>query len=202
MHVPRLVHMLLHLCTCSPTCVHVPTLVHMLPDMCACSYTCAHAPRHVCIFLDLCTCSYTYAHAPTVMHMLPDMCACSNTCAHAPTLVHMLLHFAHAPRYVCMFLTCAHAPTLVRMLLQLYSRQLLRDGGLSPGLAGCMLGVSSFGRWVTKMRFVSIFKKKKKMVSSIGNGGSDAVFQTAPEKAATPYTTMIFSSSAAQEITK
>ena len=37
-------------------------------------------------------------------------------------------------------------------------------------------------------------------ISSIGNGGSDAVFQTAPEKAATPYTTMIFSSSAAQEI--
>ena len=39
-------------------------------------------------------------------------------------------------------------------------------------------------------------------VSSIGSGGSDAVLQTAPEKAATPYTTMIFSSSAAQEITK
>ena len=39
--------------------------------------------------------------------------------------------------------------------------------------------------------------------SSIGNGGSDAVLQTAPEKAATPYTTiLIFSSSAAQEITK
>ena len=39
--------------------------------------------------------------------------------------------------------------------------------------------------------------------SSIGSGGSDAVFQTAPEKAATPYTTIqIFSSSAAQEITK
>ena len=38
---------------------------------------------------------------------------------------------------------------------------------------------------------------------SIGNGGSDAVLQTAPEKAATPYTTiLIFSSSAAQEITK
>ena len=40
-------------------------------------------------------------------------------------------------------------------------------------------------------------------VSSIGNGGSDAVLQTAPEKAATPYTTiLIFSSSAAQEIMK
>ena len=39
--------------------------------------------------------------------------------------------------------------------------------------------------------------------SSIGSGGSDAVLQTAPEKAATPYTTIqIFSSSAAQEITK
>ena len=39
--------------------------------------------------------------------------------------------------------------------------------------------------------------------SSIGNGGSDAVLQTAPEKAATPYTTiLIFSSSAAQEIMK
>ena len=43
---------------------------------------------------------------------------------------------------------------------------------------------------------------KSKQQSSIGNGGSDAVLQTAPEKAATPYTTMIFSSSAAQEITK
>ena len=41
-----------------------------------------------------------------------------------------------------------------------------------------------------------------KNLSSIGNGGSGAVLQTTPEKAATPYTTMIFSSSAAQEITK
>ena len=41
------------------------------------------------------------------------------------------------------------------------------------------------------------------VVSSRESGGSDAVLQTAPEKAATPYTTiLIFSSSAAQEITK
>ena len=57
-----------------------------------------------------------------------------------------------------------------------------------------------------KLSAVRIFSCKHPLIvnySSIGNGGSDAVLQTAPEKAATPYTTiLIFSSSAAQEITK
>ena len=62
----------------------------------------------------------------------------------------------------------------------------------------------NFGQKETKTapkgQYYFVWYTKK---SSIGNGGSDAVLQTAPEKAATPYTTIqIFSSSAAQEITK
>ena len=119
-HAPRLVHMLLHLRTCFPTCLDAPRHVHMLLNFYTCSYICARAPTLTirgALYL-LGTINYTEPPTPDFLQLdlLLHLRTCFPTCPHAPRLAHMFLHLC-----TCSY-TWARAPRNVHMLLKLCTR--------------------------------------------------------------------------------